>query len=85
MIDPDDDVTPARRPSSIQRVSRWAMVEVWLGQAPGRSLLMTVGARGLRVVVVDEARGERIEDVLPSEDPSAAALRAIERLHEAPR
>ena len=42
-----------------------------------RSVLLTIGPHGLRVVVVDEQRGERLEDVRDGEDPSIAALRAL--------
>ncbi len=74
-----DDLTPARRPSSIARIQQWGIIEAWL-TTEGRSLVMIVGPKGLRVSVMDPNVGERIEDVGRNEDPARAALRAIGRM-----
>lgn len=77
----DDENTPARTPSSMQRITLWGIVEAWLGKGvSGRAVVMTTGPHGLRLTVIDPNKGEVIEDVQTSEDPSRAALRALERL-----
>lgn len=75
-----DDDTPARSPSSIQRVALWGIAEAWLAQSAERAVVIVDGPRGLRVTVVDPTKGEAIEDISVTEDPSRAVLRAIERL-----
>lgn len=78
----EDDVTPARRPSSITRIQQWGLVEVWLADDPlrSRSILITSAPQGLKISAIDPENGERIEIVAHDEDPSKAALRAIDRM-----
>ncbi len=76
-----DDLTPARRPSSIARIQQWGIVEAWLATETGRHLTVTIGPNGLRVSAVDPNVGERIEDVARDEDPARAILRAIGRMY----
>lgn len=75
-----NDPTPPRTPSSIQRIALWGIVEAWLAQSPQRGIILTSGAKGLRMTVIDPDQGEVFEDVGLIEDPSRVALRAIERL-----
>lgn len=76
----NDDNTPARTPSSMQRLALWGIVEAWLAQSAARAVVLVDGPKGLRVTVIDPLQGEAIEDIGLSEDPSRAAMRAIERL-----
>lgn len=78
----DDERTPARTPSSIQRLTHWGVLEAWLTQGFSRAIVIAVGPRGLCVTVIDPDRGERIEDVGLDEDLSKAAMRAWKKLHE---
>jgi hypothetical protein len=79
----DDDVTPARRLSSLLRMKMWGMAASWLGDQPGiRQVVIDMGPKGLRVVVRDplaENKGdrERMEEVRDGEDPSRAVMRAV--------
>jgi len=77
-----DDNTPARTPSSLQRLALWGIVEAWLAQSSVRALVLVSGPKGLRVTVIDPMQGEAIEDISFTEDPSRAVLRAIERLRD---
>lgn len=76
-----DDNTPARTPSSIQRLALWGIVEAWLARSEMRAVVLSAGPKGLRVTVIDVA-GEVIEDIGLTEDPSRAALRGVERLRD---
>jgi hypothetical protein len=78
----EDDQTPARRPSSIQRIQQWGIVEVWLAEDDARGIVISGGSRGLRLTAIDPNKGERIENIATDEDPSRAALRAIGRMNE---
>jgi len=73
----DDTV---RTPTSSQRISRWGIVNAWLGKSMSRTIELRVGINGLRVVAID-GLDHSAEDVKVDEDPSVAALRALERLY----
>lgn len=75
----DGPPTKPRTPSSLQRIATWGLVEAWLAQEPDRAVVLTSGPHGLRLTVV-ASWGEAIEDTSTHEDPSRAALRAIDRL-----
>ena len=75
----DDDDTPVLRKRSTGSVTSWGIVEAWLVRDSTRRLEMVTGSSGLHIHLYfgDEFT---IEPVSPSEDPSAAAVRAIGRL-----
>jgi len=60
----------------------WGLIEAWLGQSDSRAIVMTSGPKGLRLTVLDPSQGEIIEDIGLTEDPSRAALRAVEKLRD---
>jgi len=82
MNDHRDDKTPARTPSSIQRLALWGIVEAWLAQSAMRAVVLVDGPKGLRVAVIDPLLGEVIEDIGLTEDPSRAAMRTITKLRD---
>lgn len=75
----DGPPTKPRTPSSLQRIATWGLVEAWLAQESDRAVVLTAGPHGLRLTVI-ASWGEAIEDPGTHEDPSRAALRAIDRL-----
>lgn len=75
----DDRPTKPRTPSSIQRIAAWGLVEAWLAQEEGRAVVVTTGARGLRLTVI-APWGEAVLDADAVEEPSRVVLRAIEIL-----
>lgn len=83
----DNDVTPARRLSSIQKMKIWGMIHLWLAEQQGiRNIELDVGARGLRVIVhnplsdrqIDQTR---VELVGSDEDPHRAIMRVLSRMN----
>lgn len=79
---PEDDKTPARTPSSIQRLTQWGITEAWLAQSDMRAVVLSGGPKGLRMTVIDPLLGEVIEDIGLTEDPSRAATRGIQKLQD---
>lgn len=75
----DDRPTKPRTPSSIQRIAAWGLVEAWLAQEEGRAVVVTSGARGLRLTII-APWGETVLDADTVEEPSRVALRGIEIL-----
>lgn len=65
---------------SLRILDKWCVVRSWLAGGHGRIIKLTVGPKGLQVTLVDTERGDCIEAVGLSEDPSAAILRALVKL-----
>lgn len=74
-----DELTPARRPSSMARIHRWGILEVWLREHPGqREVRIFVATDELRVRVIDSVLGKQAELVIPAgEEPARVALRCL--------
>lgn len=70
---------PPRKPSYGVVLEKWGLVEAWLAADPGRMVVMSSSPKGLRITLIDPLKGEQIEDVETSEDPSAAAVRCLGR------
>jgi len=59
------------------KMEKWGLIQAWLSGDPARLVLISCGAKGLQVTLVDPSQGEQIENVEIDEDPSSAALRGI--------
>lgn len=64
---------------SMQRLTSWGLVQAWLAFGNDRSITIRCVGNDLRVVVMSSV-GSHNELVSVDEDPSAAALRAIEAI-----
>lgn len=65
-----------------QRITLWGVVEAWLAQHPLRAVIISSGAKGLFLVATDPTNGKITENVKLHEEPSRAAVRAIQRFGE---
>lgn len=64
---------------SMQRLTSWGLVQGWLALGDDRSITIRCTGNDLRVLATS-AVGSHNELVAVNEDPSAAALRAIDAI-----
>lgn len=66
-----------KRAASSSSLSKWGLVQGWLVGDPARKVEVRASPFGLAVTVFDPKAGEHRAEIRATEDPSAAAWRAI--------